>query len=391
MEVRLGEHFARPNAPRPIQEIPLDPHGRAFAFAIGKKHNFLDHDYQKKHYYASEDRTTVEERYSRRIKHVQDTVDGMSWPKEARGNVTVYLAGTCAKMGDYFSKNYFEGELVAFLANAAMAMGQQPDADFVAVDGISSGNHDHSTRLSEPHPDESELSNSAMFPNAHHALQVLRQINSNKGINQINIMGWSRGGTTGIILANYLHSDDKLQHVPVNLFLIDPVPGWNSLSGIYAARHTVTTLLEVTAANGFNGAAGVNAAGAVMQGVQLESQLFETSAWGVLQKNVKHATIIYAGDERTKFFSPVKPRLCNQGEHSSQINTLRFYCFPPSQKHTSRRFGCPETTQTWLVLVRNENYNLLQRLFASLLSGSGQNSMASDKQTQQTLCIRLPT
>jgi hypothetical protein len=309
MEEALRERLAPSGTCQPIRGGLIgDPPGLKYEFAsgkLGKKHNFLDHNYQKRHYYANEKREAVDERYSQRLSRVKSVVDVLTWPEDARGNVTVYFAGTSAKMGDYFSPSYFDGELVAFFANAALGMGQQPDDDLVAVDGISSGKHDHSNRLAEPHPDESELSSSAMFRNAHHALQALRHISFRKRITQINIMGWSRGGVTSIILANYLYNDHLLQHIPVNMFLIDPVPGWSMLSGVYAARRSVGAMFSEP----------LGAAASLGQGVQQESQHGEvTSAWGILQKNVKHATIIYAGDERTQIFSPVRPRICDQGK-----------------------------------------------------------------------------
>ncbi|MBV4451261.1 MULTISPECIES: hypothetical protein [Pseudomonas] len=42
---------------------------------------------------------------------------------------------------------------------------------------------------------------------------------------QVNLIGWSRGGISCTMLANAMFADSQLQHIPVNIFAIDPVPG----------------------------------------------------------------------------------------------------------------------------------------------------------------------
>jgi hypothetical protein len=42
---------------------------------------------------------------------------------------------------------------------------------------------------------------------------------------QVNIVGWSRGGISCHMLANYMLNDSELRDTPVNIFTIDPVPG----------------------------------------------------------------------------------------------------------------------------------------------------------------------
>ncbi|MDA9556879.1 hypothetical protein N9R79_05185 [Vibrio sp.] len=44
-------------------------------------------------------------------------------------------------------------------------------------------------------------------------------------ITQVNIVGWSRGGVSCFELANRMLHDPSLNHIPVNIFACDPVPG----------------------------------------------------------------------------------------------------------------------------------------------------------------------
>jgi hypothetical protein len=50
----------------------------------------------------------------------------------------------------------------------------------------------------------------------------------------VNVIGWSRGGVTCHMLANAMFKDDDLQHIPVNIFAVDPVPG----TGNFQAHRT---------------------------------------------------------------------------------------------------------------------------------------------------------
>jgi hypothetical protein len=42
---------------------------------------------------------------------------------------------------------------------------------------------------------------------------------------QVNLVGWSRGGISCHMLANAMLNDPQLNHIPVNIFALDPVPG----------------------------------------------------------------------------------------------------------------------------------------------------------------------
>jgi hypothetical protein len=77
----------------------------------------------------------------------------------------------------------------------------------------------------------------------------------------VNLIGWSRGGVSCHMLANAMHSDPQLQHIPVNIFAIDPVPG--------------TTNFQ------------------------------RNRTW--IDDNVSNYVGIYARDERSKGFAPVIP------------------------------------------------------------------------------------
>jgi hypothetical protein len=42
---------------------------------------------------------------------------------------------------------------------------------------------------------------------------------------QVNLVGWSRGAVSCHMLANAMLKDPSVQHIPVNIFALDPVPG----------------------------------------------------------------------------------------------------------------------------------------------------------------------
>jgi len=46
---------------------------------------------------------------------------------------------------------------------------------------------------------------------------------------QVNLVGWSRGGISCHMLANAMAQDPVLRDIPVNIFVIDPVPGIGNL------------------------------------------------------------------------------------------------------------------------------------------------------------------
>lgn len=50
-------------------------------------------------------------------------------------------------------------------------------------------------------------------------------------LSAVNMCGWSRGGITCFKVANRLYKDPLLRHLPVRMFVFDPVPGSNWGSG----------------------------------------------------------------------------------------------------------------------------------------------------------------
>jgi len=199
----------------------------------------------------------------------------------ARGRtVTVYLCGTCAKQTDYANARFFAGENVSqtFTINQG-----RNNVDKIIVDGPGSGEND-AAALWIPYKPYSDLSGQAIGSGVteriDHILAVLknepkrelsgedklvsddlRNINREQPITRINIVGWSRGAAAGITLANRIATDAGLNHIDMNMVLLDPVPG-----------------------------AGV-------------AMAFQNK----LPAQVKNCYVIYAEDERSAFFNPAIP------------------------------------------------------------------------------------
>jgi hypothetical protein len=91
-------------------------------------------------------------------------------------------------------------------------------------------------------------------------IQIMRK---NKPVDQVNVIGWSRGAVTCHMFANALAKTEGWSHVPVNIFACDPVPGSGNFD-----THRIR-----------------------------------------LGSNVKKYVGIYAADERSRGFSPVLPQL----------------------------------------------------------------------------------
>jgi hypothetical protein len=44
-------------------------------------------------------------------------------------------------------------------------------------------------------------------------------------VTRVNLIGWSRGAVTCLMIANAIAEDEALKNIPVNIFAVDPVPG----------------------------------------------------------------------------------------------------------------------------------------------------------------------
>ena len=97
-------------------------------------------------------------------------------------------------------------------------------------------------------------------------IQIMRK---NKPVDQVNVIGWSRGAVTCHMFANALAKTEGWSHVPVNIFACDPVPGSGNFD-----THRIR-----------------------------------------LGSNVKNYVGIYAADERSRGFSPVLPQLDPRTEY----------------------------------------------------------------------------
>ncbi|WP_176515295.1 hypothetical protein [Pseudomonas faucium] len=194
----------------------------------------------------------------------------------------VYFCGTGATAGDVSNRDYWNGELVSVLAFNDRG---RELAHKIVVDGPGSGNlqddnlfvddNDHGAAMGA-------LLGSGWQENVQHALQVIKgqslwqrgqrtqaeyqrlkdagvPIADAKGTGnwfrerydygarevtpqalqeqiikqfrkpllpeQVNLIGWSRGGISCHMLANAMAQDQALRHIPVNILAIDPVPG----------------------------------------------------------------------------------------------------------------------------------------------------------------------
>lgn len=197
--------------------------------------------------------------------------------------LTVYLCGTGSNSFDNINPTFWQGELVATLAQNNQ---RREFAQWFIVDGPGSGNLQEDDLWVES-PNYSDIKGSLFGSgweeNVNHALCLMKgnfdwqreklteeQYNQLKkagipiedvkvtgsflwrkydygdrhvtqqqlqqqiirifrkdGIipTQVNLVGWSRGGITCHMLANAMLADPQLKDIPVNIFAIDPVPG----------------------------------------------------------------------------------------------------------------------------------------------------------------------
>jgi hypothetical protein len=158
--------------------------------------------------------------------------------------VTVFFGGTCSSASDcVHSSAYPAGELVSSLA--ALHPGTNGDGDYIYVDGIAGAGvgFDHGWRYA-PHGQAAHAvaTGSGIVGAALHALCWLKGFSfydthtaalgaaygSRAPIARINVVGWSRGGVTAIVLSHLIAADDWLGQCEVNVLAIDPVPGGHS-------------------------------------------------------------------------------------------------------------------------------------------------------------------
>jgi hypothetical protein len=232
---------------------------------------------------------------------------------------TIFFCGTGSTKYDSIHDNYWNGELISTLANN---MGSREFADWIVVNGPGSGNLQADELFTEPksYGWTGTAFGKGWHENVQHAVNIVkgkfdwqrtklteaeyvrlknaglpihkveetdswlwrhydfgnRKVSQQQlqeqiikthrkgGIipTQINLVGWSRGGVSCHMLANALLADPVLRKIPVNIFVVDPVPG------------------------------------------PLNTQLEKIS----LSSNVKQYVAFYARDERSKGFACVIPK-----------------------------------------------------------------------------------
>ncbi|KGM27134.1 hypothetical protein [Photorhabdus akhurstii] len=197
--------------------------------------------------------------------------------------MTIYFCGTAATKFDDSNPNYWNGELVSTLASHNLG---REFAEWLIIDGPGSGNlqDDELWEKSGEHYDwAGKTLGYGWEENVKHAAHIIKgsfgwqreklteqQYNKLKesgipikdvevtgsffwrhydygkrkvtqqqlqqqiiktfrkdGIlpTQVNLIGWSRGGISCHMLANSMLKDPDLEAIPVNIFVIDPVPG----------------------------------------------------------------------------------------------------------------------------------------------------------------------
>ena len=199
---------------------------------------------------------------------------------------TVFFCGTGSNSFDPFNKSYWDGELISTLASN---MTGREFADWIIIDGPGSGNLQADNLFTEAggygltgtlfgmgweenvsharaiikgktdwerkklskeeyerlkaagiQLDDLERTGSWLWRTYEYAerkvtpqqlqeqiIQIFRK-KDEKGQpipKQVNLVGWSRGGISCHMLANAMQADPDLQHIEVNIFAIDPVPG----------------------------------------------------------------------------------------------------------------------------------------------------------------------
>lgn len=195
---------------------------------------------------------------------------------------TVYFCGTGSNSFDFANKNYPKGELVSTLARNHKG---SEFVDWIICDGPGSGNlqedekwvlpgnyswargtgfgagweenvaHAVAMIKGEPEWERPELTDKEIkklqaagfdiedpknigswywrvwkYPERKITPQQLQRqkiliMRKGKVPKKVNIIGWSRGGVTAIMLANALAKDPATKSIKVNIFAIDPVPG----------------------------------------------------------------------------------------------------------------------------------------------------------------------
>ena len=214
--------------------------------------------------------------------------------------ITVYFMGTASSSSDAdYSESLPRGELISSLAVQTVGV---ENVDWIRLEGI--GTYGHAASFEQA---AGWSVNTSMTKKADHALSVIKA-NSNtgfsnfelrdstrapglekieqcirngfiRGVDRINVIGWSRGGVTAIKFAHKLFNDPDLRDIPVNLFTVDPVPGSVGWTWDKETR--------------------------------------------VIHPNVKNFVSVYAADERTKGFSAIVPHI-----EDPNITNSSFIRFP---------------------------------------------------------------
>jgi hypothetical protein len=164
-----------------------------------------------------------------------------------------------------------EGEIVSTLATRHRG---REYVDWAQIDGPGSGNHQDSMLWTQPGGYSAERgigTGAGMDENVKHAIallrgrpdasahganslspqalqqQIVRMGRSTRGpMTRVNLVGWSRGAVTCIMIANAIQDAPDLRHLEVNIFAVDPVPG-----GLNQSIYSTMTRLPACVRNYF--------------------------------------------------------------------------------------------------------------------------------------------
>ncbi|SDV11673.1 hypothetical protein [Pseudomonas mucidolens] len=197
--------------------------------------------------------------------------------------LTIYFCGTSSNQFDAFKETYWNGELISTLARNTQG---REFADWIIIDGPGSGNLQEDELFTKPggyYKLSGIARGSGWEENVKHAAQIIKgkfdwqrekltaenykqlqaagvpiedvnatgcwlwrhyeygdrqvtpQLLQEQIIKmfrkeetlpeQVNLVGWSRGGVSCVMLANLMLNDPELKGIHVNIFAVDPVPG----------------------------------------------------------------------------------------------------------------------------------------------------------------------
>jgi hypothetical protein len=198
----------------------------------------------------------IEAQYEQMVKSVYPTIE-----RNSENVLVVFFHGTGSNPLDRDHAAYPDyeedqsstrggGELLSWLQSAMVDVGAQRNLDFLAIHGVGSGNrqitnlHENFTAADSYGGARSTAIGSGTAENILHGLMHLKGETKNpalkeemleigpklRAVGKVIIVGWSRGGVTGIQFARDMYKDPELKDIEVHMLSIDPVPGFGNMT-----------------------------------------------------------------------------------------------------------------------------------------------------------------